>query len=58
MGMTSILPWDAPVDRLETVVGYFVQRNLVARLGLQANRRDDGYTRNTVFPSAQIAWWF
>ena len=52
------MAWDAPVDRLETVVGYFIQRNLVARVGLQGNWRDDGYTKNTVFPSAQIAWWF
>jgi hypothetical protein len=57
-GAMTTLQWDAPVDRLETVFGYFLQRNVVARLGLQANWRDDGYTKNRVFPSAQIAWWF
>lgn len=52
------LPWDAPVDRLEAVAGYYIQRNLVARLGLQTNWRTAGRGSGRIFTSAQVAWWF
>lgn len=51
-------PWEAPVDRVEAAAGYYIQRNVVARAGLQANWRGDGYTVRRVFAAAQIAWWF
>jgi hypothetical protein len=50
--------WDAPVDRVEGAVGYYLQRNVVARAGLQGNWRDTRRVPRRVFASAQIAWWF
>jgi hypothetical protein len=50
--------WDAPVDRLEGAVGYYLQRNLVARFGLQANWRRLGRDTNRTFVAGQLAWWF
>lgn len=52
------IPWDAPVDRLEAAAGYYIQRNLVARLGLQTNWRPVGRGSGSILTSAQIAWWF
>jgi hypothetical protein len=50
--------WDAPVTRVETSVGYYIQRNLVARAAIQFNDRDGGrITRRTYF-AGQLAYWF
>lgn len=52
------VPWDAPVTRFETNVGYYLQRNLVARAAIQFNDRDGGrITRRTYF-AGQLAYWF
>ena len=52
------LPWDGPVDRVEATAGYYLQRNLVVRGGVQSNWRDAGRVRSRTFPTAQVAWWF
>jgi hypothetical protein len=51
-------PWDAPVERLEAVAGYYIQRNVIARAGVQANWRDGGRIRQRMYLSAQVGWWF
>jgi hypothetical protein len=51
-------PWDAPVERLEAVAGYYIQRNVIARVGVQANWRDGGRIRQRTYLSAQVGWWF
>jgi hypothetical protein len=50
--------WDANVWRVEGDVGYYIQRNLVARLVVQGNDRDGGRVRQRTYVSGQIAYWF
>lgn len=52
------LPWDAPVNRVEASLGYYLQRNLVARLAVQANQRDSGRVRQRTYFAGQLAYWF
>ena len=51
-------PWDAPVQRIEATAGYYLQRNLVARLGVQRNWRDGGRVLRRTYVSAQLSYWF
>jgi hypothetical protein len=57
-GSTTTLPWDAPITRFEAGAGYYLQRNLVARATVQANRRSGGRVTDRTFVSAQLAYWF
>jgi hypothetical protein len=50
--------WDAPVQRVETSVGYYFQRNIVGRLGVQANHREGGRVRHRTYFAGQISYWF
>jgi hypothetical protein len=50
--------WDAPLSRVEATAGYYVQRNLVLRLGVQHNERDGGRVRSRTLVSGQVAYWF
>ena len=50
--------WDAPMQRVETVAGYYLQRNLVARVGVQRNWRDAGRVLSRTYVSAQLSYWF
>jgi hypothetical protein len=50
--------WDANVWRVEGDVGYYIQRNLVARLVVQRNERDGGRVRQRTYVSGQLAYWF
>lgn len=50
--------WDAPVARVEGAVGWYFQRNLVAKAAVQHNWRDGGRVRERTFVSAQVLWWF
>jgi hypothetical protein len=50
--------WDAPVRRVEVDAGYYIQRNLVARLAVQNNHRDGGRVRQRTYLSGQLAFWF
>lgn len=51
-------PWDAPVSRLEVGGGYYLQRNVIARMSLQINRRDAGRTARARLLAGQILFWF
>jgi hypothetical protein len=57
-GTLLTLPWDAPVKRLEWGIGYYVQRNLVLRAGLQQNWRKGGRVSGRTYLSGQLAYWF
>jgi hypothetical protein len=50
--------WETPMNRVEAVVGYALQRNLTARIGVQRNDRDGGRIRSRTYVSAQLAYWF
>jgi hypothetical protein len=50
--------WDAPVQRVEAVAGYYIQRNLVARVGAQKNWRDAGRVHERTYLTAQLSYWF
>lgn len=52
------VPWEGRVRRLETGIGWYLQRNLVARLAVQPNWRDAGRVRRRTYVSAQVAYWF
>ncbi len=55
----SLAPtWDANVWRVEGDGGYYIQRNLVARVAVQYNKRDGGRVRQRTYISAQVAYWF
>ncbi len=51
-------PWDAPVTRVEGGAGYYVQRNLVLRAGVQGNWRESGRDRQRTYFAGQLAYWF
>lgn len=57
-GSTRTLPWDAPVSRIEVGGGYYLQRNLVARVSLQMNRRDGGRVPSNNLGALQLLYWF
>jgi hypothetical protein len=50
--------WDAPVDRVEGVVGYRVLRNLEVRAGYQYNWRDGGRVHERGYPTVLASIWF
>ena len=52
------LAWDAPVSRFETGGGYYLQRNVVARMSFQINRRDSGRRRVARLLAGQLHVWF
>lgn len=50
--------WDAPVERVEGVLGFRVLRNLELRAGYQYNWRDGGRVRERGYPTALLLLWF
>jgi hypothetical protein len=50
--------WDGDVWRVEADAGYYIQRNLVARLAVQYNDREGGRVRTRTYISGQLAYWF
>jgi hypothetical protein len=52
------ISWDGKVDRLETGLGWYLQRNLVGRVIVQPNWRDAGRVHQRTYLSAQINYWF
>jgi hypothetical protein len=50
--------WDANVTRLETDAGFYIQRNLMARVAVQYNDRDGGRVHHRTYVSGQISYWF
>jgi hypothetical protein len=57
-GTGRIDEWEAPVTRIEVGGGYYLQRNLIARVSVQVNRRDGGRVRNATLPAVQLLYWF
>jgi hypothetical protein len=53
-----VTEWAAPVTRVEVGGGYYIQRNLIARVSVQMNRRDGGRVRNATLPALQLLYWF
>jgi hypothetical protein len=58
VGSRRTSAWDAPVDRLEVGGGYYLQRNLIARVSLQFNQRDGGRVTASRLAAAQLLFWF
>jgi hypothetical protein len=54
----TLITWDAPVTRVETAAGYYLQRNLVARFTVQYNDRDGGRIERRTYFAGQLAYWF
>jgi hypothetical protein len=54
----ATVSWDAPVTRVETGGGYYVERNLLAKIVFQHNWRDGGRYRTHGFAAAQLLYWF
>jgi predicted porin len=54
---TQTRTWDAPITRVETGVGYYVQRNLLAKGTYQYNRRDGGLVRRRSLVALQLQFW-
>jgi hypothetical protein len=54
---TQSRTWDAPITRFETGVGYYVQRNLLAKGVYQYNRRDGGLVRRRSLVAVQLQFW-
>jgi hypothetical protein len=52
------LPWDAPVSRIEVGGGYALQRNVIARISWQVNRRDAGRVTRARLLAGQLLFWF
>jgi hypothetical protein len=57
-GSTVVSEWDAPVTRVEVGGGYYIRRNVIARVSVQVNRRDGGRVRSATLPAAQLLYWF
>jgi hypothetical protein len=54
----DLIEWDAPVDRIETAVGYRATRQLDVRAGWQHNWRDGGRVTTRGYPVLSALWWF
>lgn len=57
-GSIAAAEWEAPVTRVEAGGGYYVQRNVVARVTVQVNRREGGRVRESMLPAIQLLYWF
>jgi hypothetical protein len=57
-GTRGVMAWDAPVSRVEVGGGYYLQRNLVARVSWQLNARDAGRVTRDGLMAAQLLYWF
>jgi hypothetical protein len=51
-------PWEAPVTRVETGGGVYLQRNLTLRAVVQHDWRDGGRVRSRTYVSGQLSYWF
>ena len=58
-GSSQRLAWDAPVTRVELGGGYYVQRNVIARVSFQMNRRDAGADQSLgTGGGLKVLFWF
>jgi hypothetical protein len=51
------LTWDAPVTRVEAGAGYYLRRNLLAKIAYQHNWRDGGLVRRRGLLAGQLHFW-
>ena len=51
-------PWDFPVTRIEVGGGYYIQRNVIAKLAYQHNWRENPFNGRRRFLAGQILYWF
>lgn len=58
VGSLQTNTWEANVSRLEVGGGFYLQRNVVARISVQMNRRDGGRVPNLTLPAVQLLYWF
>jgi hypothetical protein len=54
----ELVPWDAPVRRIEVALGFRPIRNLEVRAAWQKNWREGGRVRRREFPALQLLYWF
>ncbi len=54
---TQSRTWDAPITRVETGIGYYLRRNLMAKTTYQYNRRDGGLVRRRGLVAFQLQFW-
>jgi hypothetical protein len=57
-GTAGAREWEAPVGRIETGIGYSLQRNLLLKLTYQRNSRDGGRVPVLNLGAAQLVFWF
>jgi hypothetical protein len=57
-GRVATSRWEAPVSRVEIGGGYYVLRNVVARISWQRNTRDGGRVTRDHLVAAQLLYWF
>ena len=50
--------WDAPVERVEAVLGFRASRHIEVRGGWQHNWRDGGRVLERGYPAVQLLYWF
>jgi len=58
VGNGVVQTWDAPVTRVEGAVGWYFQRNLIAKAAVQHNWRDGGRVHARTFGALQLTFWF
>jgi len=56
-GTKQTRTWDAPITRFEAGIGYYVQRNLLARITSQHNSRDGCLIRKRNQLTIQLQFW-
>jgi len=54
----DLVPWDAPIARLEAVVGFRATRSIEVRGGWQENRRFGRRLIQRGYPALQVLYWF
>jgi hypothetical protein len=52
------LSWDAAVTRIEVGGGFYLRRNVIARVSVQTNWRDGGRVQRETLPAVQLLYWF
>ncbi len=57
-GSYQVLPWDAPVTRVEGGVAWSVTRSVILRGTVQHNTRSRGKVRSSTLPALQVTVWF
>lgn len=57
-GSNGRASWEAPVTRVETGVGYSLQRNVLLKVAYQHNERDGGRVQTVDIGAAQLVYWF